>query len=71
VEAYLEMEIEERAGLVGCGVGRYSLQPLQDNDSDSRLPPAPHYGVALLLNGSLKACHLPLPAGREVAGIKL
>jgi hypothetical protein len=65
------MELEERAGLVGCGVGRYSLQPLRGNDSDSRLPPAPHYGVALLLDGSLKACHLPLPVGGEVAGVRL
>jgi hypothetical protein len=32
---------------------------------------ASHKGVALLLEDSLKPCHLPLPAGREVAGIRL
>jgi hypothetical protein len=35
------------------------------------LSPASHNGVTLLLEGSLKPCHLPLPAGREVAGIGL
>jgi hypothetical protein len=35
------------------------------------LSPASHNGVALLLEGSLKPRHLPLPAGREVAGIGL
>ena len=35
------------------------------------LSPASHNGVALLLEGSLKPRHLPLPASREVAGIGL
>jgi hypothetical protein len=35
------------------------------------LSPASHNGVALLLEGSLKPRHLPLPTGREVAGIGL
>ena len=32
---------------------------------------APHKGVALLLDGSLKPSHLPLPAGGEFAGVGL
>jgi hypothetical protein len=35
------------------------------------LSPVPHKLVALLLEGGPKARHLPLPAGREVAGIGL
>jgi hypothetical protein len=35
------------------------------------LSPVSYNGVALLLEGSLKPCHFPLPAGREVAGIGL
>lgn len=33
--------------------------------------PAPHKGVALLLEGSLEPCNLPLPDSREVAGVGL
>jgi hypothetical protein len=33
--------------------------------------PPPDCGVDLLLNGSFMPCHLPLPAGREIAGIWL
>lgn len=32
---------------------------------------APYKGVALLLNSSLKPCHLPLPTSREFVGIRL
>jgi hypothetical protein len=32
---------------------------------------APHKGVALLLDSSLKACHLPFPASRELVGVRL
>jgi hypothetical protein len=35
------------------------------------ISPAPHKGVALLLDGSLKPCHLALPTSREFAGIRL
>ena len=36
-----------------------------------KLSPAPYNSIALLLEGSLKPRHLPLPASREVAGIGL
>jgi hypothetical protein len=32
---------------------------------------ASHKGVTPLLDGSLKACHLPFPARRELAGVGL
>jgi hypothetical protein len=33
------------------------------------LPPPLDCSVDLLLEGSLVPCHLPLPAGREIAGV--
>jgi hypothetical protein len=35
------------------------------------ISPTPHKGVALLLDGSLIPCHLPLPASRELVGVGL
>jgi len=35
------------------------------------LPPTPHSSIMLFLDGSFIACHPPLPAGREFAGVWL
>jgi hypothetical protein len=77
-DSRMEMEMEERrAAAASCGMlnTHYSffavllakvfvLLCLPD------LSPASHNGVAIL-KGSLKPRHLPLPASREVAGIRL
>jgi hypothetical protein len=36
-----------------------------------KLPPAPHSSITLFLDGSFIACHPPLLAGREFAGVWL
>jgi len=61
---------------VACINARYSLLAVLKTKvfilfclSDLSL--APYKLVALLLEGSLKPCHLPLPTSREVAGVGL